>query len=81
MTKLPAPPPARTVRDLVIATGLSAKVVRREIRAGLLPGEIHGDRYVVPAGEFDRWVNGLWTPNRRPTPLKPVEMMNKRKVA
>ncbi len=75
-------PPA-TIEDLMYVTGLGRDSVRELVKSGQLPGRKLGGKYVIPAGEFDKFVAGEWTPEpiRAVTSLRPDDLIKQRKAS
>ena len=66
------------IAQLMADTGYGPITTRRLVRAGALPGEMIGRRYLCTPGEYERWLRGEWTP--RPQP-QPVKLLHERKVS
>jgi len=67
-----------TIEDVIAQTGLGPIQTRADVKAGLLPGRMRGRQYVCPPGEYQKWLDGDWTP--RPQP-QPVQMIQRKKAA
>lgn len=75
---------AKSVKDLMVLTGIGRDSVYAGIRCGELPGYYVGKRVVIPEEAFERFARGEWTPTPRPyfaQPVTPIVTMQTRKAS
>ena len=49
-----------TIEDLMEITGHGKRTTISMVRAGNLPGFMHGRHYACSPGEFQKWLDGDW---------------------
>ncbi len=57
--------PAKSLEDLMRATGPSRDLCKSGILSGQLPGYKVGTRWTIPADAFDDLCRGRWVPHHR----------------
>jgi len=50
---------AYSPQEAAAATSLSHDVIEKAVRAGELPAKRRGRRILIPAGDLERWLDGL----------------------
>ena len=64
------------IDEITTATGLTEIQVRKDVRAGLLPGTIRSRRLMVLRSEWNAYLAGNWQP-RAPRPAVGIHSVRK----